>query len=122
VTEHLAELPSFAQVIAEHDEMDFAKGVPMRRAKALTRQQALDAFDQNAEALVRAVNACDDERMRGKFTMRRAEQIFFTLPRSAALRAMGINHIIHHRGQLTVYLREIGVAVPGMYGPSADEQ
>jgi uncharacterized damage-inducible protein DinB len=50
------------------------------------------------------------------------EHVLRTLPRAAALRIAGINHLVHHRGQLTVYLRLLGVPVPGLYGPSADER
>ena len=54
--------------------------------------------------------------------MRNGETIYFTMPKIAVLRSWSFNHLYHHRGQLTVYLRLLGVAVPGMYGPTADDQ
>jgi uncharacterized damage-inducible protein DinB len=56
------------------------------------------------------------------WTMRNGETIYFTMPKIAVLRSFTFNHIYHHRGQLTVYLRLLDVPVPGMYGPTADEQ
>ena len=56
------------------------------------------------------------------WTMRNGETIYFTMPKIAVLRSWSFNHLYHHRGQLTVYLRLLGVAVPGMYGPTADDQ
>ena len=56
-----------------------------------------------------------------RMTLRNGEHVIFTLPRVAVLRNMVFNHNIHHRGQMTLYLRLLDVPVPGLYGPSADE-
>jgi uncharacterized damage-inducible protein DinB len=55
------------------------------------------------------------------WTLRMGEQVMLSLPRAAALRVLGINHMVHHRAQLTVYLRLLDLPVPSIYGPSADE-
>ena len=55
------------------------------------------------------------------WSLKKGAQVFFTMPRYNCVRSFVINHIVHHRAQLTVYLRENNVPVPGLYGPSADE-
>jgi uncharacterized damage-inducible protein DinB len=59
--------------------------------------------------------------MMGMWTLKKGEHTVFNLPRVAAIRAMSMSHLIHHRGQLSVYLRLLDIPVPGIYGPSADE-
>ena len=56
------------------------------------------------------------------WTLRKGSQVFFTMPRYTCVRSFCLNHIVHHRAQLGVYLRLNNIAVPGVYGPSADEQ
>ena len=63
-----------------------------------------------------------DEDLTKSFQLRRGEQVLMDRPKGAAMRIMGLNHSIHHRGQLSVYLRLLDISVPGIYGPSADEQ
>jgi uncharacterized damage-inducible protein DinB len=121
LAQHLAELPSLALRVVEHDEIDFGTPFP-KRPPITTSQELLATFDQNAAKLVTAVNACDDDRLLASFKMRRGDHVFFDASRVAAVRRMGISHMIHHRGQLTVFLRELGIPVPGVYGPSADER
>ena len=63
----------------------------------------------------------DDRTLAESWAMRRGERVLMTQPRAAVMRTMGINHIVHHRGQLSVYLRLLDVPLPPMYGPTADE-
>ena len=63
----------------------------------------------------------DDADYQVPWTLRKGSQILFTMPRYTCVRSFCLNHIVHHRAQLTVYLRENDVPVPGLYGPSADE-
>jgi uncharacterized damage-inducible protein DinB len=63
----------------------------------------------------------DDAAITSPFTLMRGDRELFTIPRVALARSIMLNHWYHHRGQLTVYLRELGVEVPSIYGPSADE-
>jgi uncharacterized damage-inducible protein DinB len=100
------------------DEFDLADSLPL---KAESVSDILEAFDQNISGAIELLQAQSDE---GWFTMwrlKRGEQVLFELPRWAVLRSMVINHIIHHRGQLSVYLRLLNVPLPSVYGPTADE-
>jgi len=122
LAEHVARLPFFALIIATRDELDFMKGLGLERKEPKTTDDLLTAFDEGVAKLTAAIDGVDDARMTATFTMRRGDHVILAAPRFAALRSMGISHLIHHRGQLSVYLREVGVPVPGMYGPSADER
>jgi uncharacterized damage-inducible protein DinB len=68
------------------------------------------------------IAATGDSEMLAPWTFQNAGQVIFTMPRAATLRSFIMNHLIHHRGQLTVYLRLKNVPVPPVYGPTADEQ
>jgi uncharacterized damage-inducible protein DinB len=87
-----------------------------------TRKQLLEDFDKNVVAARAAIAQSSDEDLKKIFTLQAGGKTIFSLPRTAALRGFITNHIIHHRGQLSVYLRLNDVAVPSIYGPSADEQ
>ena len=64
----------------------------------------------------------DDEDFNKTWTVRAGEKIMYNMPKKVAIRGWAFSHHIHHRGQLSVYLRLLDIAVPGMYGPSADER
>lgn len=117
---HLAELPGFGVAIIKTDAIDFDKG-EYKPAVVNNRAEALAVFDKcSAEAREAIVGATDDH-LRLPWKMIYQKKSLFDAPRAAALRGMMMNHVIHHRGQLTVYLRLNDVAVPAIYGPSADE-
>lgn len=82
---------------------------------------ALAVFDENVRQGRAAIAAAEDQALMVPWTLRNAGQPIFTLPRVAVLRSFVTNHMIHHRGQLSVYLRLNDVPVPSIYGPSADE-
>jgi uncharacterized damage-inducible protein DinB len=85
-------------------------------------KQLLAAFDKEAAEARAAITKTSDEDMVKGWTLLAGGKEIFSMPRVACLRGMIMNHLIHHRGQLTVYLRLLNVPVPGLYGPSADEQ
>jgi uncharacterized damage-inducible protein DinB len=87
-----------------------------------SRKQLLEDFDKNVAAARAAIAESSDEDLKKIFTLQAGGKTISSLPRTAALRGFIMNHIIHHRGQLSVYLRLNNVAVPSIYGPSADEQ
>lgn len=90
--------------------------IPAENLEALS-----ESFEQKiSDGTDALVNATDDE-LEQPWTLRRGNHVAFTLLRKQVLRSMVINHIVHHRGQLTVYLRLLDVPVPSIYGPSADE-
>ena len=84
--------------------------------------EILALFDQNVAALKTALAEADDAAMMKPWSLLNAGAAMFTMPRVAVIRGMILNHLVHHRGQLTVYLRLNDVPVPAIYGPSADEQ
>jgi len=77
-------------------------------------------FDETSRAARAALGQASDEELRVAWTLKRKGQALFTLPRIACLRSFVMNHLIHHRGQLTVYLRLCDVPLPPVYGPTAD--
>ncbi len=79
-------------------------------------------FDGNVKESREKLSAMGDDRLEGEFTVLKPNgEVFFKVPRRAVLRSVLLNHLIHHRGQLTVYLRENDVPLPSIYGPTADE-
>jgi uncharacterized damage-inducible protein DinB len=83
--------------------------------------EILAKFDEHVAMAAEKIGACSDEAMMANWTMKVAGREFITLPRVAVIRGFIMNHLIHHRGQLTVYLRMLDVALPQIYGPTADE-
>ncbi len=117
---HIAELPIWIDRALTEDEFDFATAVFNRESKEST-EAILQLFDERKESAIKLIESASDELLNSPYTMRRGEQIFFTIPKKVNIRNIGFNHNYHHRGQLSVYLRLLDVNVPGMYGPSADE-
>ena len=117
---HLAELPAFAAAMIQTDSMNFDKG-EYKPAVVNNTVEVLALFDKSVAATREAIVGATDDHLRQSWHLIYKEKKLFEAPRIAALRAMAMNHIIHHRGQLTVYLRLNDVAVPSVYGPSADE-
>lgn len=118
---HVAELPGFALAMLVAPELDLAR--PRERAGDPDSHDAiLAAFDKAAARLTQALAAASDDFLREEWTLRAGDRVIYRAPRVSALRTMGISHLVHHRGQLSVYLRLLDVPVPGLYGPSADER
>jgi uncharacterized damage-inducible protein DinB len=84
-------------------------------------EDLLAIFDRRAERMRQIVPRLDAAMLAKHWRLRMGDAVFLDAPRSLLLRQHGISHPVHHRAQLTVYLRLLGVPVPGMYGPSADE-
>ena len=80
------------------------------------------AFDKSIAKARTALAAADDGKMMAPWSLMAGGKVVMTMPRAAVVRTFVMNHIIHHRAQLTVYLRLNDIPVPGLYGPSADEQ
>lgn len=118
---HMAELPRWTATLLDSDGYDVTRGGGGTRE--LTAVSAiLAAFDANAAAAHQRIAATPAGRFVEPWSLRRAGETIFTLPRGAVLDRFLLRHLVHHRGQLTVYLRLCGVPVPALYGPSADEE
>lgn len=117
---HVADLPGFLNSILTRDEVDFTKG-DYKTSLVKTPEELMKAFQEKLDEVLQTLPNTSDERMRGNFTLRSGDHVIATVPRIIAARSMALSHIIHHRGQLSVYLRLLEIPVPGMYGPSADE-
>lgn len=115
---HIAEMPGWGIMIIDQDKLDMTPG--QKPFVASTKAELLEALDKNVAAARAAIAGASDEHLTRIWTFSFAGHTIFALPRIAALRTMVMSHVIHHRGQLSVYLRLIDVPVPGMYGPSAD--
>ncbi|MDP9171187.1 MAG: DinB family protein [Acidobacteriota bacterium] len=116
---HVAELPHWALETINRDVLDLKPGE--KSFSAETTAQLLARFDENRAAARAAIAGVSDEHLAQPWSLAFNGQTVFTMPRSMVLRSVVINHLIHHRAQLGVYLRLNDIAVPGMYGPSADE-
>lgn len=116
---HLSNIPHWAGTILNESSFDFAAAPPNLEPKA-TRTAILEAFDAGVKQTRVWMDRSDAE-YAARWTLKRGGQEFFSLPRLAAFRSFILSHLIHHRGQLSVYLRLNDVPVPAIYGPSADE-
>jgi uncharacterized damage-inducible protein DinB len=117
---HIGELPAWAPRILEQSVFELGPD-EIRRPAAPSCAAVLESFDRHAGAARAALAARTDAEYLDRWTLRREGRNVFTLPKAAVIRTMVMNHMVHHRGQLTVYLRLLGVPLPPLYGPSADE-
>jgi uncharacterized damage-inducible protein DinB len=120
---HLAEIPEWVGLTLSTTEFDIAPvgGEPYQSPKLTSRKAILDLFDRNVAAARTALAAVKDEDMGVTWSLVQAGKPLITMPRSAVIRSFVINHLVHHRAILCVYLRLNNIPVPGMYGPSGDE-
>jgi uncharacterized damage-inducible protein DinB len=120
---HLSELPFWAVHACTLRELDIAPpGAPPFAPQTLATSRAILAqFDQNAAKARATIAATSDADFMLPWTLKAGGEDIFTLPRLAVYRSWTMNHMIHHRGQLSVFLRLAGAKVPAIYGPSADE-
>jgi len=120
---HVATVPEWITMTLKTAEFDYAPvGAPSYvPPKIENRVQLLAAFDKASAEARTAIASASDADMMGNWKLLAGGKEIFTMPRIACIRGMCLNHLYHHRGQLTVYLRLTGVPVPGLYGPSADE-
>ena len=120
---HVSNLPTWTNVTIDLDEFDMSPGgVPMKTPECHTRQELLDAFDANVTKARESLATISDEQIFQSWKLLAAGNEVLSMPRIAVLRSFVMNHLIHHRAQLGVYLRLNDIPVPSIYGPSADEQ
>ena len=120
---HIAMMPGWAAMTLQTENFDYAPvdGPSYQPPKIENKRDLLAEFDKSvAQTRAALANVSDAEIMKD-WTLLGGGKPVFTMPRAACIRGMVMNHLIHHRGQLLVYYRLVGVPVPGLYGPSADE-
>lgn len=118
---HIPGLLSWIPIIVNERELDVTgKAAAALHASLKAFPGALAAFDANVGTGRAAIAAASDEALLVPWTLKAGDHVLFTMPRIAVLRTMVMNHIIHHRGQLSVYLRLNDIPLPDIYGPTAD--
>ena len=114
----VAEIPLWVKHMVIDGEIDF---VTFKHFKATNTKELVNHFEENMEAGRKALQETNDEELKKPFSLKANGQLLYTSPKLADIGAT-LNHWVHHRGQLTVYMRLNDIAVPSIYGPSADEQ
>lgn len=120
LAQHVATLPGLVVGFLAEDRLDFAT-VDRTEPEPESKAAVLAQHAASREAVVRYLQQADDRQLARPWTLANGDQEGLTLPRAAVLRSFMLSHQIHHRGQLTVYLRMLEVPVPSVYGPSRDE-
>lgn len=118
---HVAEIPAWGTMALTKTEVDFASGSYQPR-EAASREEILALFDENVRGTRKLIAEVTDGELMLTWTLKTDGKPLLSMPRVAVLRSLVMNHLIHHRGQLSVYLRLNDVLLPAIYGPTADEQ
>ena len=120
---HVANMVSWLHYTLSTEELDYApvNGPAYEPPKITNRKELLAEFDKNVTDSRAALASVSDADIMKPWKLLAGGKEIFTMPKIACIRGMVMNHIIHHRAQLTVYFRLLGIPVPGLYGPSADE-
>jgi uncharacterized damage-inducible protein DinB len=119
---HIAEINHWVSDIIHIDDFDFMKDFNFQPRTASSPEELLEMFQTHLDKAINDLSSMNDEDFNKTWTVRRGEQVMFSTPKKVSIRGFALSHMIHHRGQLSVYLRLLDVPVPGMYGPSADEK
>jgi len=116
---HVAEIPGWWKECLLDDELDFAKGESVPKVFNSTAD-IVALHDKHIAQAEKILNEVSEEEFAKPWTMRAGEMIFFTKPKAEVVRTWCMNHLYHHRGQLTVYLRLLNVPLPAVYATTAD--
>lgn len=119
---HLANLPSWGSLTVSSDSFDMApEGKPLKTPELNSCKAVLEKFDENVAGTRAAIAGASDADLFKPWALMSNGNTLLTMPKIAVLRSFVMNHMIHHRAQLGVYLRLNDIPVPSIYGPSADE-
>ncbi len=120
---HVAMLPGWIPITFSQDSLDINPpgGSDFKPPRIEDRADLLAVFDKNVSEARKTLSSTTDEQMMRPWTLLSAGNKIFTIPKAGVVRSFVLNHLIHHRAQLTIYLRLNNVPVPALYGPSADE-
>jgi uncharacterized damage-inducible protein DinB len=116
---HIAQIPGWVKQTLVEDGIDI--GGDFKPEEMATRAEVLAAFDRMVGVARPLLESATDAQFLSPWTLKNKGQEVFTMPKIAVVRAWVFNHAVHHRGQMSVYLRLNDVPVPSIYGPSADE-
>jgi uncharacterized damage-inducible protein DinB len=115
---HIASAPGNVAALAMQDSVEAPN---FSQPEPKSRQEVLDTFSKSLESAKDTLKKMDDVRLTSMWSLTKNGKILMSVPRIGFLRSILMNHVYHHRGQLSVYLRMLDVPVPSIYGPSADE-
>lgn len=116
---HVVNIVWWGEVTLERPEFDVEGSPPL--PSAASRAELLSKFDRNVQATRKLLAGKADPELLAPWSLKQGKQTFFTMPKAVVWRSFVMNHHVHHRAQLSVYLRMNDVPLPAMYGPSADE-
>jgi uncharacterized damage-inducible protein DinB len=117
---HLANLPTWGTETLTKSQIDLPAAQPPLAAIP-SKIELMATFDRNVAATRAALAGRTDAELLAMWSLKRGGKTLFSMPKASVLRSFVLSHVIHHRGQLSVYLRLLDVPVPSIYGPSADE-
>ena len=118
---HIANLPTWVGITMDGRELDTADIGDARPQPPASTAELLQRFDENVKKARAKIDEQTDPAFFAPWSLKNSGQVMFTMPKVSVLRTFVMNHLIHHRGQLTVYLRLRNVPLPSIYGPTADE-
>ncbi len=118
---HLARLPHWGTAILNYDKHDMGGRNGQAPSDQTTRAGVIDLFDRNVTEVRRGLVNCNEADLAAPWTLLEGGRVVMSMPRASAFRSFLLSHVIHHRGQLSIYLRMQNVPLPPIYGPSADE-
>jgi uncharacterized damage-inducible protein DinB len=117
---HVAEITHWVSDILNRSEFDFMKDYKSNNAD--TNDDLMKIYQEKLDKALEDLSKVNEEDLKKHWVAKSGGQVYYDLPKGVALRGWAYNHLYHHRGQLSVYLRLLDIPVPGMYGPSADEK
>ena len=118
---HITECVGWTDAIFNGDEFNFDPAT-FKRYQATSAADLLKTFDENVATAKQALKDAGEASLSEPWSLKIRGRVLFEKPKAAVFRDFALSHVIHHRGQLSVYLRLLNIPVPGSYGPSADEQ
>ena len=116
---HVATIPMWGEITIERSELDTAAG--QRPEPPASTADLLARFDGHSTKTRAALAGRTDAELMAMWSLKHEGKVVFSMPKAIVWRSFVLNHLVHHRGQLSVYLRMLDVPVPSIYGPSADE-
>ncbi len=118
---HVAEIPFWLETTVRTDSLDFA-ATDYKIEDATSSDVLLSKFEKSVKGAEESLKGVSDEELKKGWTLKNGETVYFTRCKEEVIRDMCLNHLIHHRAQLGVYLRLLDIPLPGTYGPTADDK